>query len=313
VKRFVEKPSQDVAERYIAEGSYFWNSGMLFARADAILAEIAVVHAAHPELSTAAENETLLKVVKALVDDPGSESVLADFRALSGESFDRAVLELSKKVQVVPAEFDWTDVGSLTALEILTQANNQGTRVIGQGLDIDSRNTLNYSPQRLVATLGLEDVIVVDTEDATLVAARDRIQDVRLVVDELQHRSAHEAIHSRISRRPWGNWTVLNRGLGYQVKEIEVFPGASLSLQKHQHRSEHWVVVEGRATVEIDGSSTVLEQGESSFIPAGMLHRLANNEDVALRVTEVAVGDYLGEDDIERFDDRYSRGEREGR
>ena len=308
VKRFVEKPDHDTALSYLKEGGYYWNSGMLVARADAIMTELESAHANHPEAVAAQGNRDIVNVCRMLADSNNTNtSARQQFTLLSKEPFDKAVLELSSKVKVVPTSIRWSDVGSLLALEALQEPNKCGTRVIGQGIDIASTNTTNYSSHRLVATLGLADTIVVDTEDATLVAAKDRAQDVRMVVEELQRRGAPEIRQTQTSMRPWGSWTMLTRGIGYQVKEIEVQPGQSLSLQKHQQRSEHWIVIEGLAEVEIGGTTQVVASGQSVFIPVGVLHRLANVGDTMLRVVEVAAGAYLGEDDIERFEDWYKR------
>ncbi|MCL2437633.1 MAG: mannose-1-phosphate guanylyltransferase/mannose-6-phosphate isomerase [Coriobacteriia bacterium] len=307
VKRFVEKPDLETAIGYLAEGDYYWNSGMLVARADAILAELEAAQKGCPDARSAKGNADIVAVSRELAANPESKDAAKRFAQLPKEPFDKAALELSKKVKVVPTAISWSDVGSLLSLEALQEPNKQGTRIIGQGVDVGSANTINYSSKRLVATLGLSDVVVVDTEDATLVAAKDRVQDVRLIVDELQRRGAPETKQSQTSLRPWGSWTMLTRGIGYQVKEIEVLPGASLSLQRHKQRSEHWIVIEGTAQVEVDGVTQTVYPGQSTFIPTGAIHRLANEGDTILRVTEVAVGDYLGEDDIERFEDRYSR------
>jgi mannose-1-phosphate guanylyltransferase/mannose-6-phosphate isomerase len=246
---------------------------------------------------------------KSLAEVPESPWLKSLFAKLPSEPFDKAVLELSHKVKVVPTEIDWSDVGSLLALESLTGPNDLGTRVIGHAIDIGSTNTTSYSAGRLVTTLGLDNVIVVDSDDATLIADRDKVQNVREIVTELQKLNAPETQQSQVSQRPWGSWTMLYRGRGYQVKEIQVSAGGSLSLQKHTQRSEHWIVIEGTASVEIDGRASIISKGQSIFIPVGSLHRLANNTDELLRISEVAVGDYLGEDDIERFSDAYGRGD----
>jgi len=313
VKRFVEKPDHDTAVDYLEEGGYYWNSGMLAARADAILHELYQVQDAHPDAVSAQGNKDMIDVCRALAANPSDRSARTQFELLQKEPFDKAALELSDKVKVVPTPIDWSDVGSLLALESLQEPNAAGTRVIGQGVDIDSVNTTNYSTTRLVATLGLKDTIVVDAEDAVLVAAKDRAQDVRYVVDELRRRGAPEIKQTQTSMRPWGSWTMLTRGIGYQVKEIEVQPGQSLSLQKHQQRSEHWIVIEGTAHVEISGVTQEVTAGQSVFIPVNALHRLVNLGATLLRIVEVAVGDYLGEDDIERFDDQYDRPGQRGR
>jgi len=307
VKRFVEKPNYADAKRYVQHGNYYWNSGMLVARADAILQQLLDVHTNNPTSSDAAKNDVIVATARAIAANSDDGAGLQAFTALPKVPFDKAVLELSSKVKVVPTCIDWSDVGSLLSLEALQGANERGTRVIGQGIDLDSHNTLNYSDSRLVATLGLSDTVVVDTADATLIAARDRVQDVREIVRELHRRGVPEIRQSQTSLRPWGSWTMLTRGTGYQVKEIEVIAGASLSMQKHQQRSEHWIVIAGMADVEIDGQQQMVGAGQSVFIPVGVLHRLSNAGTEPLRIVEVAVGDYLGEDDIERFDDQYGR------
>ncbi|MDR1775570.1 MAG: mannose-1-phosphate guanylyltransferase/mannose-6-phosphate isomerase [Actinomycetes bacterium] len=305
VTSFTEKPDAETAERYVAAGDYYWNSGMLVARADAILRELERAAERHPDVPAAAGNLATVACARAIA--AGAADTDAAWDALPPVSFDHAALELSDRVKVVPADLDWSDVGSLTSLERLAAPDARGVRIIGQGVDVDSRDTLNYSSERLVATLGLDDVLVVDTADATLVAARDRAQDVRLVVDELRRRGAPELTQNKTSLRPWGSWTMLTRGIGYQVKEIEVAPAARLSLQSHTRRSEHWIVIAGTATVTRDTEHFDVAAGESTFLPIGCKHSLENRGDIPLRIVEVAIGDYLGEDDITRYDDPYGR------
>jgi mannose-1-phosphate guanylyltransferase/mannose-6-phosphate isomerase len=294
VEAFIEKPDLAHAQQFIADGNYYWNSGMLVARADAILREL---EAAAPE------NHLIVEAAHQVAAHQDTTS----YEKLPKISFDNAALERSHHVSVVPTTIGWSDVGSLLSLEALAEPNKAGTRIIGQGVDIDSTDTLNYSTERLVATLGLDNIMVVDTADATLVASRDRAQDVRLVVDALAQRGAPELKQSQTSLRPWGSWTMLTRGIGYQIKEIVVKGGASLSLQSHTHRSEHWIVVEGTAQVLRGEDELTLDASESVFIPAGTLHRLANPSTTPLRIVEVATGAYLGEDDITRYEDTYGR------
>lgn len=300
VERFVEKPDRATAERYLAEGGYLWNSGMLVARADAVLREL-----------EATGNGDLAAAVREIAALPTAEwtaeRARARFAALHAEPFDTAVLERSTRVAVVPARLRWSDVGSLLALELVAPPDERGNVLVGNVVDVDSTGSIVYSSDRLVATLGLHDLLVVDTADATLVAPKERAQDVRLVVDALKARGAREVIEPRTASRPWGSWTVLVKGAGFQVKTIEVLPGRRLSLQSHEHRSEHWVVVEGEALVERDGETLVLRAGESTFIPARMRHRLANAGSKPLVIVEVAVGGYLGEDDITRYEDDWAR------
>lgn len=300
VAAFVEKPDRATAERYLAEGGYLWNSGMLVARADVVLREL-----------EAAGAERIAHTARALAERPPAEWVSPDaralFEALPAEPFDTAVLEKSHSVAVVPARLAWSDVGSLVALGMVAPPDERGNVLVGNVVDVGSEGLIAYSADRLVATLGLKDLLVVDTADATLVAPKDRAQDVRLVVDALKARGAKEVVEPRSSLRPWGSWTLLVKGEGFQVKTIEVLPHRRLSLQSHAHRSEHWVVVEGEALVERDGETVTLRPGESAFIPVGMRHRLSNAGDAPLKIVEIAVGDYLGEDDIVRYEDDWAR------
>jgi len=208
---------------------------------------------------------------------------------------------------VIPAPLDWSDVGSLLALEGVTAADEGGNVRIGRGLDIDSHDSIIYSTDRLVATLGVKDLIVVDTTDATLVLPKDRAQDVRQVVDALKAMSAPEVTQPKVSLRPWGSWTSLLKGPGYQIKLLEIKPGSKPSLQRHHHRSEHWIVVAGTALVTRDKEIVEVHVNESIFIPMGAVHRIENCGVVPLQVIEVQVGEYLGEDDIVRIEDDWAR------
>lgn len=315
-EQFVEKPDADTAASYLAQGGYLWNSGMVVATPRAILAQMRTVGSEIVGMGDVVYHGDNVKIC-------GAAEMLADmgegthampvaqhiYGALPAVPFDRAVLELSDRVAVVPATFAWSDVGSLTSLDQLAEPDERGNRTIGRGLHVDSTDTLIYSADRLVATLGLDDIVVVDTADATLVARRDRLQDVKLVVAALKESGAPELVQSKTSLRPWGSWTMLTRGVGYHVKEIEVRPGARLSLQSHKQRAEHWIVVEGMATVERDNETIVLSPNESVFLPSGSRHRLSNAGDSTLRLVEVATGEYLGEDDIVRYQDDFGRGE----
>lgn len=300
VASFVEKPDRARAEEYLADGTYLWNSGMLVARADSILREL--------EKAGSGEITEVASAIGALAPAEWTGSVARErFAALPAVPFDTAALEVSKAVAVVPAHLAWSDVGSLLALGTVAPPDERGNVLVGNVVDIDSRDCIVYSADRLVATLGLSDAIVVDTADATLVAPKERAQDVRLIVDALKALGAPEIVESRSSLRPWGSWTMLVKGPGFQVKTIEVSPGHRLSLQSHEHRSEHWVIVEGRATVERNGETVELGPNESAYIPIGMRHRLTNTGETRLRIVEVAVGDYLGEDDIVRYQDDWAR------
>lgn len=310
VVAFVEKPDRVTAEGFLTTGEHLWNSGMLVARADAVLRELerAGERAATPDSIDSATIAATARVIGAT--DPStwaSEHARAAFAALPSVPFDKAALEVSSRVAVVPADLDWSDVGSLLALESVSTPDVRGNTLAGNVVDVDSHDSIVYSADRLVATLGLKDVIVVDTADATLVAAKNRAQDVRLVVEALRAVGAREIVESRSSLRPWGSWTVLVKGEGFQVKTIDVLPGHRLSLQSHAHRSEHWVVVEGTALVTIDDATFEVNSNESTYIPLGAVHRLENASASALRIVEIAVGDYLGEDDIIRYEDDWAR------
>lgn len=309
VDRFVEKPDAASVERLVDEGA-LWNSGMLFGRADLILDELRAAGEAGrtPESERGLEIALAAQDVVALgVDAYTSERARELFRTLPSVPFDKAVLEVSTKVAVVPASLPWSDVGSLLSLGELAPADEDGNVSVGNVTHVDTHDSITYSAGRLVATLGVSDLVVVDTADATLVAHKDRVQDMRLVVDALKAQGAEEVVSHRTAPRPWGSWTSLLRGEGFQIKSIEVNPGARLSLQSHAKRSEHWVVVEGTALVEIDGETHELDANRSIYVPVGSRHRLGNSGSDPLRVIEVAVGSYLGEDDIVRYEDDWGR------
>lgn len=312
VTSFAEKPDAATAARYLAEGR-LWNSGMLVARAADILRELELAGdaAATPDSAHGRVIADAARALAAVPADAWADSPeAAAYAALPAVQFDRAVLEVSGRVAVVPTRLDWSDVGSLLALDALGPADARGNVLLGRAFDVGSHGVTAYSADRLVATLGLDDVVVVDTADATLVAAKDRVQDVREIVDALRASGAPEVTTSRTSLRPWGSWTLLLKAPGFQVKTIDVAPGKRLSLQSHAHRSEHWVVAEGLARVTRDGETLEIGPGQSVDLPQGVRHRLENAGAGVLRVIEVALGGYLGEDDIERFDDDWQRASR---
>lgn len=299
---FVEKPDAATAERYVKDGGYLWNAGMFVFRAQTLLEELERV---------SDEGARIAIGVRKLVALPASEwmspDALAEFESLPRVPIDTALMERSGRVVTIPAELGWSDVGSLLALEGLAPADDAGNTLVGRALDIGSSGSIVYAPDRLVATLGLEDMLVIDTEDATLVCPKERAQDVREVVDALKERGDIEAIEPRTSLRPWGSWGVLLEGNGFKIKRIRVHPGARLSLQRHARRSEHWVVVQGTARVTRDGETEDIGVNESTYISAGTVHRLENPGDEPLAIIEIQVGEYLGEDDIERLEDDWSR------
>jgi mannose-1-phosphate guanylyltransferase/mannose-6-phosphate isomerase len=309
VERFLEKPDRETALSLISEGC-LWNSGMLVARAAVVLDEL---HAAGERGSTpdSAHGATIARAARAVASIPTDQWTSATahglYDTLPSVQFDRAVLEVSDRVAVLPTRLDWSDVGSLLALQRLAEPDGRGNVLVGHATDIDSRDTIVYSGDRLVATLGLQDALVVDTADATLVTTKSRAQDVRLLVDALRAGGAAEVVSSRTAIRPWGTWTLLLKSEGFLVKTILVNPGRRLSLQSHAHRSEHWIVVEGTARIELDGEVVDAGPGHTVDIPVGAVHRLEAVGTEPLRIIEVALGDILTEDDIVRYEDDWER------
>ncbi|MBN2247116.1 MAG: mannose-1-phosphate guanylyltransferase/mannose-6-phosphate isomerase [Coriobacteriia bacterium] len=302
VAEFVEKPDQERAHAFLVSGEYYWNAGIFVMKAARVLEELDAAGGNGARIA-----EVARWIAARPIADRNGDEARRRFAELTPVSIDIAVMERSDKVAVIPAPLKWSDVGSLLALEDVAEADTAGNVRSGRGVDIDSADSIVYSTDRLVATLGVRDLIVVDTMDATLVLPKDRAQDVRQVVDALKALGAPEVTQPKVSLRPWGSWTSLLRGPGYQIKLLEVKPGARLSLQKHAHRSEHWVVVAGTALVTRDAQKIEVGAGESVFLPAGCVHRLENIGDAQLQLIEVAVGGYLGEDDIVRLEDDWAR------
>lgn len=300
VKRFVEKPDAVTAAKYLEQGNYVWNSGMFCFRASAILDAFADYN---PKLLEAAR-----EVWKSTKAEGDKMELPSAFNALENISIDYAVMEKAKNIAVIPGDFDWSDIGAWKAVADAIPSDKDGnTSNNCQTIVIDSRNTHIETKDRLVAVIGLNNLLVVDTPDALLVADKSKSQEVREVVARLKA-SGHEAHKThRTVARPWGTYTVLQDAPGFKIKRIAVKPGASLSLQMHHHRSEHWVVVSGKAEV-VNGDQTItLEANQSTYIPAGNKHRLTNVGDTELALIEVQCGSYLGEDDIVRFEDIYGR------
>jgi mannose-1-phosphate guanylyltransferase/mannose-6-phosphate isomerase len=300
VEAFAEKPDAETAARYVA-GGYLWNSGNFLFRADTMLAEVALLE---PEIATAAS---------AAVGEGAREYDFfrlgpAAFERAPAKSIDYAVMERTKRAAVVPADYGWSDVGSWNAVWDLMERDRDGNAAQGTAEFLNARGNLVYSEDGvLTAVVGLDDVIVVTTLDAVLVASRDEAADVKTLVKQLKTKNRREVTEHRRVYRPWGYYQAVDLGTRYQVKRIVVNPGAKLSLQKHLHRSEHWVVVSGTAEVIVDGNTRNLYENESAYIPIGSIHRLANWEQAPLELIEVQVGGYLGEDDIIRLDDIYHR------
>ena len=300
VRRFVEKPTREKAVQYLAAGGYYWNSGMFCFRVGNFLAELA---RSAPEVSQAVATawEATPRGQVPLVIDPEAFARVADI------SVDYAVMEKAERVAVVPGHFEWSDIGSWQALGELLPADAEGNRVQGEVMLVDSANCFVQSEDRLVAALGVQNLLVVDTPDALLVADRSRAQEVKTVVQRLKAEGHESARLHRTVHRPWGTYTVLEEGPRFKIKRIVVKPGASLSLQYHHRRSEHWVVVSGSAKIVNGDREIFLNADQSSYIPAGTAHRLANPGAVECVMIEVQSGDYLGEDDIVRLEDNYGR------
>lgn len=303
VKRFVEKPDLERAKAFVASGDYLWNSGMFCFRADAILAALAK-HA--PEIHAKTREAWSLSAAAAK-DSRAVQFEAAAFAAVPYISIDYAVMEKADNVKVVPSDFRWSDIGSWRSISELTEADAKGNRVVGEAVLVEAANNYLQGEGRVIAVVGVDDLIIVDTPDALLVGHRDKTQLVKQVVDQLKQ-DGHESTRlHRTVHRPWGTYTVLEEGPHYKMKRIVVKPRASLSLQMHKHRSEHWVVIAGTAEI-VNGDQTFrLEHDQSTYIPAGHKHRLSNPGDTDLSIIEVQTGDYLGEDDIVRFDDIYGR------
>ena len=301
IARFVEKPDRATAEQFLATGRFTWNSGMFLFKASAILSELERLA---PEVVSACRS--------ALEHDAAD----LDFLRLEREAFagcpnvaiDVAVMEKTDRGAVLPLEAGWSDVGSWSALwETAAERDAHGNVLRGRVISQDSHNCYLRSEHRLVVGLGVEDLVVVETDDVVLVAHRDRAQEVKTIVGQLEAAGARESKAHRRIYRPWGSYDGVVEGERWQVKKIVVNPGASLSLQMHHHRAEHWVVVQGTALVEKDGREELVGENQSTYIPLGCRHRLSNPGKIPVEMIEVQSGPYLGEDDIVRYEDRYGR------
>ena len=300
IEAFVEKPDLATAQRYYESGDYLWNGGMFCFRAGTILAALAE-HAG----DIAGGVDTVWRHTSA--DAEPLELDPALFGDVRSDSIDFAVMEKASRRAVVPVACGWSDIGSWQAISELYEGDAHGNRVSGEAVLVESRNTFVQGEQRLVAAVGVENLVIVDTGDAVLVAGRDRAQDVKAVVEELSRTEHDSAIHHRTVHRPWGSYTVLEDGSDCKVKRLTVRPGGVLSLQRHARRSEHWTVVSGQARVRLDDQEFTLGPGEATQIRVGQLHRLENKGEEPVHIIEVQTGTYFGEDDIERLEDIYGR------
>jgi len=304
VAQFVEKPDLATAERYLAEGGYSWNSGMFVLRASVWLKALETFR---PDIATATRAAWAARAQDHLFVRPGA----AEFAAVPAESVDYAVMERCPgsafDIRMVPLDAGWNDLGAWDAVWAAAPKDGAGNAVIGDAMLEDSRNTLVHATSRLVGTVGVDNVIVVETPDAVLVADRSRSQDVKRIVNRLTAGGRGEQTAHRKVHRPWGWYDSIDMGPRFQVKRIMVKPGASLSLQMHHHRAEHWIVVSGTAQVTCGDKVVLLTENQSTYIPLGEVHRLANPGKLDLEIIEVQSGSYLGEDDIVRFEDTYGR------
>ncbi|WP_092844314.1 mannose-1-phosphate guanylyltransferase/mannose-6-phosphate isomerase [Modicisalibacter xianhensis] len=300
VKRFAEKPDADTAATYVASGEYYWNSGMFLFRASRYLEELAQHEPGIVQACQAA--------IQGLNKDFGFLRVDADaFEMSPNVSIDYAIMEKTDRAAVVPLEASWSDIGSWSSLWEVSEQDSQGNCRHGDVLTVETQRTLIRAESRLVATVGVEDLMIVETKDAVLVAHRDKAQLVKQVVERLEREGRPEYENHREVYRPWGKYDCMGKGSRYQVKCITVAPGAKLSVQMHHHRAEHWVVVSGTAEVTAGDETFLVTENESTYIPIGRVHALKNPGVIPLELIEVQSGSYLGEDDIVRLQDNYGR------
>lgn len=299
VRRFVEKPDAETAADYLAEGGYYWNSGMFLFRASRFLEELerhapGILAAVRRAFTGAERDGDFIRL--------GHEA----FEACPADSIDYAVMEKTDRAMVLPVDIGWSDVGSWSALWDVSEQDDAGNARHGDVIAVDSRNSYAYA-RRLVALVGVDDLVVVETDDAILVARKDRVQQVKDVVARLKAEQRSHAVMHREVHRPWGSYDSIDQDEGFQVKRIKVKPGGRLSLQSHTRRAEHWIVVRGTARVTRDNDVFELHANQSTYIPLGAKHRLENPGTEVLELIEVQSGDYLGEDDIVRYEDVYGR------
>ncbi len=300
VEEFVEKPDLETAKEYLASGEYYWNSGMFMFKASRYLEEL---DRFQPEILTACKKAIA-------VEQPDLDFVRLDedaFKACPDNSIDYAVMEKTTDAVVVPLDAGWSDVGAWSSLWDISEKDQQGNVSQGDVLLHDTRNTYVRSEKKLIATLGVENLVITESDDAILVSSRDRVQDVKKIVDQLKAENRTEAKLHRKVYRPWGAYDSIDQGERFQVKHITVKPGARLSLQKHYHRAEHWIVVKGTALVTNGDQKILLSENQSTYIPIGAVHRLENPGEFDLELIEVQSGGYLGEDDIVRLEDTHGR------
>jgi len=300
VAAFVEKPDLETAKAYISSGDYFWNSGMFAFKAGRFLRELEKFN---PEMLSVCR--AALSAAKTDIDFVRLDKEI--FLNCPADSIDYAVMEKTDAAVVIPLNAGWNDVGSWSALWDVTAKDSSGNAIKGDVLTVDTSNSFIHSSNKLVAVIGVENLVVVETDDAVMIAAKDRVQDVKGIVDQLKAAKRSEAQVHRKVYRPWGHYDLVDSGDRHQTKRIVVKPGAKLSVQKHHHRAEHWVVVKGTANVSKNGEHILVTENESIYIPLGVIHSLENPGVIPLEMVEVQSGSYLGEDDIVRYQDQYGR------
>lgn len=294
-QRFVEKPDSETAQRYLDEGGYYWNGGMFVFRAD------------HFQKILQQQQAQIFAAAQILAEKNTAQAAADVYASMPDLSIDYGLLEAAEQVAVVPVDMGWSDLGSWEAIYQQRGKDGAGNMNEGDVLTIDCQNNLLWSEHGLVAALGVSNIALVQTRDATLICPRERVQDLKQLVSEVKLKHAHlTEIHLTVSR-PWGSYTILEEGPGYKIKRIMVHPGAKLSMQMHYHRSEHWVVIEGTARITNGEQEIHLEENQSTYIPKTNRHRLENPGRVPLQIIEIQTGPYLEEDDIVRFDDVYGR------
>ncbi|MBA6303763.1 mannose-1-phosphate guanylyltransferase/mannose-6-phosphate isomerase [Colwellia sp. MB02u-14] len=300
VDAFVEKPNAKIASEYFEGKEHYWNSGMFLMKASRYLEEL---NQFRPDIYTACES--------ALANTSKDEDFIridkGAFEKCPDESIDYAVMEKTSDAVVVPLDAGWSDIGSWSALWDVNNKDSNGNAVIGDSIMHETTNSLIQGSERLIATVGIDNLVIVDTKDALLVASKDKVQDVKKIVEQLKAEGRDEFKNHREVYRPWGKYDSIDNGTRYQVKRITVKPGEKLSIQMHHHRAEHWIVVSGTAKVTNGDKTFLVTENESTYIPIGVVHALENPGKLPLEIIEVQSGTYLGEDDIVRFEDRYGR------
>jgi len=290
VEKFVEKPDEVTVRQYLKEGNYYWNSGIFAFSIRTMLEEFEKY------------SPPIRKMLEMNYDE-----VVKQFSQMPNISIDYAVMEKSDRVAMIPLNLYWNDVGSWDSLHDLLSQDEDGNAAIGDVMTLDTKNCLIYGSKRLLSTIGLEDCLIVETDDAVLIAKKGEAWKVREIVNRLKEGKRKEASEHATTYRPWGSYTILEQGPRYKIKRVVVNPGEKLSLQTHSHRSEHWVVVKGTAKVSIGDKEVFIHENESAYVPKSTLHRLENAGKIPAEIIEVQNGEYLEEDDIERFDDSYDR------